>query len=296
MTARFIAWQKKFTALKEYWNNMENNFALPCSYNDPSSGLNYKFYKQYVINVAKVKKEVLKKDLKKAIAVAKAKRTTRINQVCQKIDNEHKCKYMKNQKLVSKCKNWAKYDKLTRCRYHKKLSYGELEKLGTHQLFKDGRARAYSSTCLIKTSTIQGAGNGVFATRHFYPEDPITIYAFSRIITAAEHESLKGKREYDYVLMLRGNRQHCFLGLTDPVVGLGLGSFVNAPHQGKEFNCKYKFTKPDNRTIAFLSFPLECFPLILKPGAYSFLHLFLAHSGRMEVCYTREALQNSRIQ
>ena len=91
MTATFIAWQKKFAALKEYWNNIENNFALPCSYNDPSSGLNYKFYKQYVINVAKVKKEVLKKDLKKAIAVAKAKRTTRINQVCQKIDNEHKC-------------------------------------------------------------------------------------------------------------------------------------------------------------------------------------------------------------
>jgi hypothetical protein len=67
-------------------------------------------------------------------------------------------------------------------------------------LFNDGRARAYLSTCLIKTSTIQGAGNGVFATRHFYPEDPITIHAFTRIITAAEHESLKGKREYDYVL------------------------------------------------------------------------------------------------
>ena len=47
----------------------------------------------------------------------------------------------------------------------------------------------------------------LFATRHFYyPEDPITIHAFTRIITAAEHESLKGKREYDYVLMLRENR------------------------------------------------------------------------------------------
>jgi hypothetical protein len=58
MTATFIAWQKKFAALKEYWNNIENNFALPCSYHDPSSGLNYKFYKQqYVINVEKVKKE-----------------------------------------------------------------------------------------------------------------------------------------------------------------------------------------------------------------------------------------------
>ena len=106
-------------------------------------------------------------------------------------------------------------------------------------MFNDGRARAYLSTCLIKTSTIQGAGNGVFATRHFYPEDPITIHAFTRIITAAEHESLKGKREYDYVLMLRENRQHCFVGLTDPVIGFGLGSFVNTPPPEKESHCKF---------------------------------------------------------
>jgi len=248
MTATFIVWQKKFAALKEYWNNIENKFALPCSYHDPSSGLNYKFYKTYVINLDTVKKEKLKKILKKEIAVAKARRTMRINKVSISKNNnsEHKCTYMKDQTIASKCRNWAKYDNRTRCRYHKKLSYGELEKLGTHQMFKNGRARAYSSTCLIKPSTIQDAGNGVFATRHFYPKDPITIYSFTRIITAAEHDTLKGQIEYDYVLMLRGNRQHCFVGLTDPVIGLGLGSFVNAPPPGKESNCQFKFTNPDN--------------------------------------------------
>jgi len=242
MTATLIAWQKKFAALKDYWNDVENSFALPCSYNDLFSGLNYKFYKKYVLNVDTVKKEDHKKLLRKAIAVAKSKRTMFINKVSKNRDPNHKCTYMKNSTMNSKCRNWAKYDKNTRCRYHKKLSYVELLKLGNYQLV-NGLSRPYSSTCFFKKSSIQGAGNGVFATRHLYPKDPITVFSFTRIITTAEHETLKGQREYDYVLMLRGDRKRCFVGLADPVIGLGLGSFLNAPPPGKDSNCEIKFTQ-----------------------------------------------------
>lgn len=245
MTPTFKAWQKKFAALKDYWNNIENNFSISTKYYDPSSGLNYKFYYSYVIKVDVVKNNNQKKKLKKAIAWAKAKRTLRVNKVSKQRDGEYKCTYMKHQTIVSKCGNWAKYDNKTRCRYHKKLSYDELLVKGTHQLV-NGRPRSYSSTCYIKTSTIEGAGKGVFATRHFYPKDPITGFSFTRIITAAEHKNLFGQIEYDYVLMLRANRNHCFVGLTDPVVGHGLGSFINAPPSGKEANCEFKFTSPDN--------------------------------------------------
>ena len=229
------AWLKKLTALKEYWRDSVNQFKLPYHYKDLESGLNYKFFNHYVTNISD-NVPILSakyKLLVQAIKAAKSQRTTHVNKVLKQ--KSRQCSYMSNQSSTSRCKIVIKYGRL--CRHHRKLSVEDLRRMGNYFMV-NGRQRDYKSTCLYKKSTIHNAGHGVFATRHFYPGDLITIYSFSEIISSESMPTLKGKLEYNYVL------KKCFIGLTTPTIGKGLGSFINAPGSSKfNVNCKYQYDK-----------------------------------------------------
>jgi hypothetical protein len=238
------AWSKRLTALKEYWKNSSNKFKLPTLYADSLSGLNYKFYNQYVTNIATVKNPLKKIALLKAVKDAKSNRTSLVNRV-QKQKKNHQCTYMRTQSISSRCKISIKKNNKSRlCQHHGKLTVADILDAGNYNLVS-GRQRTYKSTCIYKTSTVPGAGHGVFATRHFYPGDLITIYSYSKIISSKEMPDLKGKLEYDYVLTC-GDLSKCFVGLTVPELGKGLGSFINAPGSSREVNCKFKYDKTLN--------------------------------------------------
>ena len=75
------------------------------------------------------------------------------------------------------------------------------------------------------------------AISHFLKEEVITGYA-GESCSLEEVETMRGKVAHDYVILptLNGIRQvdkPYWLGIMTPEVGKGLGSFINAPHDGQ---------------------------------------------------------------
>jgi len=270
-------WLTKFKALEEFWRNPENSFKVPRQYSDNTSGLNYKFFSTYVINIDKVKNEKKLILLKKAISAARAKTTISANKLLKNIV-ENKCTYQKTTLLSSKCRKTISKANSSdkRCIHHQKLTVQDLLKKGTYQLVSE-RQRDYKSTVYIKNSTILNAGRGVFSTKHFCPGELITGYGFSKIITAEETSSLKGTREYAYVLSC-GDRTKCFVGLTEPQIGQGLGSFINSPdHKSsnqKKANCKAKYDK--NLNIIYI---------VATEHIWKHSELFMTYNRGKLVCF-----------
>ena len=91
------------------------------------------------------------------------------------------------------------------------------------------------------------AGTGVFANRHFVKGESITWYAGERC-SLAQVDAMRGTREHDYVILptligIRRVAKPYWLGIMMPEVGKGLGSFVNAPFAGSQYqaNTAFKF-------------------------------------------------------
>ena len=101
----------------------------------------------------------------------------------------------------------------------------------------------YNSTCYIHKSKILEGGKGVYATRHLYPGDPVTLYSYNTRIISAEDQkaNLDGTLEEDYILMGR-DLQQCYVGITAPKIGEGLAPDHNSVDR-KPTNCVCKFDK-----------------------------------------------------
>ena len=242
ITSNQEQWSKKLSALIDYWNDLNNNFKLPKHFKDADSGLSWRFYNTYVTHFNTVANVFKRKELSKAIANAKSKRTLTVSKVSKSKTGQ--CTYMPTTVISSRCRLSATCDNSTRCFRHRRLTFDDIRKKGNYQLIT-GRQRMYNSTCYIHKSKIVEGGKGVYATRHLYPGDPVTLYSYSRIISADQKPYLDGTLEEDYVLMGR-DLQQCYVGITAPKVGEGLGSFVNAPDHNsvdRKPNCVCKFDK-----------------------------------------------------
>ena len=242
ITSNQEQWSKKLSALIDYWNDLNNKFKLPKHFKDADSGLSWRFYNTYVTHFNTVANVFKRKELSKAIANAKSKRTLTVSKVSKSKTGQ--CTYMPTTVISSRCHLSATYDNSTRCFRHRRLTFDDIRKKGNYQLIT-GRQRMYNSTCYIHKSKILDGGKGVYATRHLYPGDPVTLYSYTRIISADQKPMLNGTLEEDYVLMGR-DLQQCFVGITAPKVGEGLGSFVNAPDHDsvdRKPNCVCKFDK-----------------------------------------------------
>ena len=145
---------------------------------------------------------------------------------------------------------------MARCYIHRFLSSNELlhRSIYTFSNKYDGLVRLATS----KLPSGLNPGRGVFTNRHFVKNEYITTYAGTKL-TLSQVNSLRNKKEYDYILLPTRTGMHkkhaapYILGLMDPVVGEGLGSFVNAPYNGSKFaaNCSFKYDPIIKRTVIF---------------------------------------------
>jgi hypothetical protein len=152
-------WSKKLSALIEYWNNLNNKFKLPKHYNDAASGLNWRFFNTYVTNFSKVGDKSKRKEISKAIANAKSKRTVVVQKVSKSKTGQ--CTYMLTSAIGSRCHLSATCDNSSRCFRHKKLTFDDICIKGNYQLVS-GRQRMYKSTCYLHKSKIR---NTTFVSR-----------------------------------------------------------------------------------------------------------------------------------
>ena len=103
------------------------------------------------------------------------------------------------------------------------------------------------------------AGNGLFANRYFAKNEAITTYA-GRRCTRIEVEAMRNTKEHDYVMLptstgINTIAKPYWLGLMEPEIGKGLGSFVNAPYNngGSKYaaNCAFRFDSIEDCIVIF---------------------------------------------
>jgi hypothetical protein len=118
----------------------------------------------------------------------------------------------------------------------------------------DGYVRIAQS----KLPSVLNPGRGVFTNKHFVKNEYITTYEGIKL-NLVQVNALKNKKEYDYIIlptrtgMHKKNATPYILGLMNPVVGKGLGSFVNAPYKGSNYaaNCSFKYDSIIEQTVIF---------------------------------------------
>jgi SET domain-containing protein len=117
---------------------------------------------------------------------------------------------------------------------------------GYHKDKPSGDTLAY-----VSDSKITGAGRGVFANTKLVEDQMVTRYDG----TIRQHLSTN-LRTRQYTIKVeqkkkKGNNTSSYLylwGLTDPMVGRGLGSFINRPKRGQRPNCIFE-VDDDRKTV-----------------------------------------------
>ena len=124
LTCNREQWNKKLSALIDYWNDINNNLKLPKHFKDTDTGLTWRFFNTYVTHFNTVVDVSKKKELSKAIANAKSKRTLTVSKVSKSKTGQ--CTYMPTTVLSSRCRLSATYDKSTRCFRLRRLTFDDI--------------------------------------------------------------------------------------------------------------------------------------------------------------------------
>ena len=240
------SWESRLEALKVYWSNTSNPFNLPRQWKQkhPESCLYYLWFNRNVLNVHNLpanKRVLLGEEIRKA----KSSRTRAHNMKAFAC-----CSYIATKLQPSMycqrtpCKTFSGKN-ASRCWQHQFLTP---EKMKSASVYKTGRS--YYGLVRLAASKLPRhlkAGNGVYSNRHFEKNEYITWYA-GRTCTLDEVKAMQGTLAHDYVLLpiRTGKRltdKPYWVGIMTPEVGMGLGSFVNAPYAGPMYqaNCSFKF-------------------------------------------------------
>ena len=278
-------WLNSLEHMNRYWANVRNPFNLPGNWKleNPSSPIYYMWFHRNIRNVNLL--SGIKRDLvNEAIKNAKKLRTsirmkTRIKEKKTMKSTTKKyhsvttklCSYI-NKKDGECCVNQAVARRcagsegggggtfigssFARCYIHRFLYSNELLHRSIYK--KRNRNDGYVKIAPSKLPSELNPGRGVFANRHFVKNEYITTYAGIKK-TLVQVNSLKNTKEYDYIILPTRNGMHkknaapYVLGLMEPVVGKGLGSFVNAPYRGSNYaaNCSFKYDPIIKRTVIF---------------------------------------------
>lgn len=123
------------------------------------------------------------------------------------------------------------------------------EKMKSASVYNTGRQYyGFVRLAASKLPRCVNAGNGVFSNRHFEKNEYITWWYAGSKCSLEEVESMRGTLAHDYVILptrtgIRHTDKPYWLGIMTPAVGMGLGSFVNAPYVGPMYqaNCAFKF-------------------------------------------------------
>ena len=254
----------RFEELKAYWSNTSNPFNLPRQWkaSHPDSSLYYLWFHRNVTNVHTlspkyqklVRAEIGKANRSRTVAHNKlvAAKSSHVNHGSNKSNKRRLCSYVASkgtlgcQHAPSTATPVCGRDKELRCSQHRFLTSEEMK---TESVLKKVRNKYYGLVRLgnSKLPKELNAGIGVFANRHFVPDESITWYAGEKC-SLEQVEAMRGTLAHDYVILpaRNGVRQVAkpyWLGIVKPEVGKGLGSFVNAPFTGSLYqaNCAFKF-------------------------------------------------------
>ena len=250
-------WYKKYSALEIYWRDLSNPIKLPKKYTDKISGLNYWFFKKYVLHCMDTKDSHKKKLILKAYGEARRIRTKSRNK-CLLSQATFQCQFLKSNNCDNRCKNKPLYDGGKKCVHHRKLSASDLITKGA---FKESgslkRSRDFGSTCYIRhTSTLPrslNAGRGLFASKHILKDELITIFDFDEVLKDNEVRAVAGSHGYAYILNC-GKKDYNYAGLKNPIPGRGMGSFINSPLHSSPLhkaNCKWKLNKTIKKPVIY---------------------------------------------
>ena len=276
-------WLNSLEHMNRYWANARNPFTLPGNWKleNPSSPIYYMWFHRNIKNVhllSGTKKELVNEAIQNAKKLRTSYRIkTRIkNNKSMKSNNKKApstttklCSYVhiKNGEF---CVNQAVEMRrlgvvgggpfssrtLARCGAHRFLSSNELLHRSIYR--ESNNYAGYVRIAPSKLPSELNPGRGVFANRHFVKNEYITTYSGIKL-TLLQVNSLKNTKEYDYIIlptrtgMHKKNAKPYILGLIHPVVGKGLGSFVNAPYKGSNYaaNCSFKYDPIIKRTVIF---------------------------------------------
>lgn len=177
------------------------------------------------------------------VAISSQKKIVR--KICSfKVDQSTTCSH---HVIISKAKKIVHGTPLLppRCFQHRFLSTTELETISTYK--QPTRYTGYVRLGTSKLPKELNAGNGVFANRHFIKNEGITTYSGVRC-SYDEVTAMEKTKQHDYVILPTRTGMHTtskpyWLGLMEPEIGKGLGSFVNAPYNGAMYaaNCSFRY-------------------------------------------------------
>ena len=273
-------WLNSLEHMIRYWANIRNPFTLPVKWKleNPTSPIYYMWFYRNITNVHLLS-DIKKGLVNEAIKTAKKQRVSlginirnKKKKMKEKISIESKlCAYIHkkngeccvNQAVARRCAGSEGGgggpfigSSFARCYIHRFLYSNELLHRSIYK--KRNRNDGYVKIAPSKLPSELNPGRGVFANRHFVKNEYITTYAGIKK-TLVQVNSLKNTKEYDYIILPTRNGMHkknaapYVLGLMEPVVGKGLGSFVNAPYRGSNYaaNCSFKYDPIIKRTVIF---------------------------------------------
>ena len=266
-------WLNTLQHMIRYWAIVQNPFALPGKWklNNPTSPLYYTWFRRNVTNVHLLSSPRLEL-MKEAIRTAKKVRTpttcsSRKKTICKKKsppDVVKLCTYIHKKGGVcctkgahaNNCGVGFSGSNVARCYSHRFLSSNDL----LHKsIYKE--SKIYEGYVRLGASKLPAElmpGRGVISNRHFIKNECITTYAGTKK-SLVQVKALKNTKEYDYLILPtrtginKINAKPYVLGLMDPVVGKGLGSFVNAPYNGSKYasNCSFKYDPIIKHTLIY---------------------------------------------
>jgi SET domain len=185
----------------------------------------------------------------------------------QHVINDHNCTvttvYMEEQKKKRRATVISNYMAKKRAEYtKKKRREPALQKIKIAVLRDNGdfestnrgfhtKAKSRESLVTVGPSKIQDAGRGVFANADLVKKQVVTRYDGE----IHHHESIDNHVRQHTIKVeqkkKKGNDTSSYLylwGLTNPMVGRGLGSFLNRPKRGQRANCIFE-VDDDRKTV-----------------------------------------------
>jgi len=108
-----------------------------------------------------------------------------------------------------------------------------------------------SQPTYLAPSNLDNAGLGVHTNMTYRKGDQVALYGVQCIVSRAVYDQEykgSGRKECEYAFQI--SKDEVAIGLTEPVLGQGLGSFLNSSYGSKQYPNNCKFVVQDDKSVA----------------------------------------------
>jgi hypothetical protein len=135
-----------------------------------------------------------------------------------------------------------------RCQMHAKKRWEGLTLYDPKDTHSTSKQNTY-----LAPSNLAGAGMGVFSNTTLRKGDYVAMYGIQCIVSRAQYDrdyKGTGRIECDYAIEI--STAEVAIGLTKPVAGEGIGSFLNSSYRNKQYPNNCKFVVHDQSIVVVL--------------------------------------------